>query len=435
MSERLLKLPRLGETMETGRIVEWLKKPGDRFQRGETIAEIETDKTVVELPALTDGTILEILAEPGAEVTVDMPLARIDDERATGPEEAEKTEPRPGSATAENEPRDRPGPTAAPDTLTAPGSRRRATPAARRIARLAGIDIETVTGTGPRGRVETADIRTLTDGRKIQDRPGQADDRLPVSGGYLHLRRWRPQRENVGKQRSTALLLHGFGADGSTWLPIGPLLAQQHGIDVIALDLPSHGASTVEPNSVSQLIAMVTEAVRNLDPAPDILIGHSMGALVAADLAGSGALPCLKRLMLISPAGMSHTINNELLQALAWADTAETLDLLMREIGGHLPPPPPAVCRQILAQNRSHPTLPDIADDLAGLAGQRHSLPQRLESVTIPTSVVMGTEDVMFPWVQVASLPPTVAIHLINGGGHIPHWEQPETIVRLIVGG
>lgn len=433
MSERLLKLPRLGETMETGRIVEWLKKPGDRFQRGETIAEVETDKTVVELPALTDGTILEILAEPGAEVTVDMPLARIDDERATGPEEAEKTESRPEACAAKNEPRERPSPASPTQTAATPGSRRRATPAARRIARQGGLDIETVTGTGPRGRVEAADIHALANGSNDRNRPSQADDRLPVSGGYLHLRRWRSQGEKTGKQRSTALLLHGFGADGSTWLPIGPLLAQQ-GIDAIALDLPSHGASTVEPSTVGQLTAIVTEAVRNLDPAPDILIGHSMGGLVAADLAGSGVLPGSKRLILISPAGMGHTINSELLQALAWADTAETLDLLMREIGGHLPPPPPAVCRQILAQNRSHPNLPDIADDLAGLAGQRHSLPQRLESLTIPISVAMGTEDVMFPWVQVASLPPSVAIHLINGGGHIPHWEQPETIVKLIVG-
>ena len=61
----LLTLPRLGETMETGRVVGWLKQPGEAFRRGETIVEIESDKTVVELPALADGRLLEVLAPEG----------------------------------------------------------------------------------------------------------------------------------------------------------------------------------------------------------------------------------------------------------------------------------------------------------------------------------------------------------------------------------
>ena len=57
-----LPLPRLGETMEEGRIVAWLKQPGDKFRRGEILLEVETDKTVVEVPALQDGTMIEHLA-------------------------------------------------------------------------------------------------------------------------------------------------------------------------------------------------------------------------------------------------------------------------------------------------------------------------------------------------------------------------------------
>ena len=70
------KLPRLGETMEEGGIGKWLKKPGDRFRRGETLAEIETDKTVVELPALVDGVMQEILATEGTTVKVGEPICR-----------------------------------------------------------------------------------------------------------------------------------------------------------------------------------------------------------------------------------------------------------------------------------------------------------------------------------------------------------------------
>lgn len=70
-------LPRLGETMDEGRVVGWLKKPGDRIKRGETIAEIETDKTIVELPALEDGVLEEILAPEGTTLAVGEPLCRI----------------------------------------------------------------------------------------------------------------------------------------------------------------------------------------------------------------------------------------------------------------------------------------------------------------------------------------------------------------------
>ena len=58
MAEIDLPLPRLGETMEEGRIVTWLKQPGDRFRRGEILLEVETDKTVVEVPALQDGVMV-----------------------------------------------------------------------------------------------------------------------------------------------------------------------------------------------------------------------------------------------------------------------------------------------------------------------------------------------------------------------------------------
>ncbi|WP_395680138.1 biotin/lipoyl-containing protein, partial [Inquilinus sp.] len=75
----LLTLPRLGETMEEGVVVAWLKQPGDRYRRGEVLLEVETDKTVVEVPALSDGTLLEILADAGTRLPVGAPIARVED--------------------------------------------------------------------------------------------------------------------------------------------------------------------------------------------------------------------------------------------------------------------------------------------------------------------------------------------------------------------
>jgi pyruvate/2-oxoglutarate dehydrogenase complex dihydrolipoamide acyltransferase (E2) component len=73
-----IKMPNLGYDMETGTIAGWLKQVGDRVERGEAIAEIETDKTTVEMEATASGTITEILAEPGTEVRVGEVIARLD---------------------------------------------------------------------------------------------------------------------------------------------------------------------------------------------------------------------------------------------------------------------------------------------------------------------------------------------------------------------
>ena len=75
MPAEILRMPRLGETMEEGRLVAWTKRPGETFARGEVLAEVETDKTVVELPALADGRLVRTLVDAGDDVAVDAPIA------------------------------------------------------------------------------------------------------------------------------------------------------------------------------------------------------------------------------------------------------------------------------------------------------------------------------------------------------------------------
>ncbi len=74
-----IEMPRLGYDMETGRVSGWLKKVGDEISRGEVIAEIETDKSTVEMEATASGTLAEIVHDAGAEVTVGEPIAWLDD--------------------------------------------------------------------------------------------------------------------------------------------------------------------------------------------------------------------------------------------------------------------------------------------------------------------------------------------------------------------
>lgn len=68
--EKEIILPRLGETMEKGNISKWLIKEDETFERGQTIAEIESDKTIVELPALEAGKLVKIVVNEGEEIEV-----------------------------------------------------------------------------------------------------------------------------------------------------------------------------------------------------------------------------------------------------------------------------------------------------------------------------------------------------------------------------
>jgi multidrug efflux pump subunit AcrA (membrane-fusion protein) len=75
-----IEMPKLGYDMETGRVGSWLKKVGDRVTRGEPIAEIETEKSTVEMEATASGTLAEITAEAGAELPVGEVIGYLDEE-------------------------------------------------------------------------------------------------------------------------------------------------------------------------------------------------------------------------------------------------------------------------------------------------------------------------------------------------------------------
>lgn len=179
-------MPAMGADMTEGTVVKWLKAEGDQISRGDKLAEIETDKTVVEMEAYADGLLRKILLPDGSKVPVGTPLAFIgnaDDElpdsESSSAEEAQletepKSEPEPPpqpetAVTAvepEQEPEPQPAPSVAqpqPVPLTsAEGSRIKASPIARRLASEKGYDIAAIQGTGPGGRVTRDDVLGFT---------------------------------------------------------------------------------------------------------------------------------------------------------------------------------------------------------------------------------------------------------------------------------
>ncbi|MBC8339285.1 MAG: pyruvate dehydrogenase complex dihydrolipoamide acetyltransferase [Rhodospirillales bacterium] len=168
-------MPALSPTMTEGKIAKWVKGEGDAVDSGDVLAEIETDKATMEIEAIEEGTLSKILIAEGTEgVPVNQVIALIleDGEDASALEETAPVTPAPTAPTPAPEPQAAPAPVTpvaapAPSALppSAPtGSRVIASPLARRIAAEKGIDLSTVTGSGPKGRIVKRDVEGAAPG-------------------------------------------------------------------------------------------------------------------------------------------------------------------------------------------------------------------------------------------------------------------------------
>lgn len=142
-----IKMPALSPTMEEGTLARWLVKVGDVVSSGDVMAEIETDKATMEFEAVDEGVIAEILIAEGTEgVKVGAVIARL----AMDGEEAARTP----STAAAKEAGPAPATTAPAATTEGPA----ATPTARKLAEVHGIDLSSLTGTGPKGKITKEDV-------------------------------------------------------------------------------------------------------------------------------------------------------------------------------------------------------------------------------------------------------------------------------------
>jgi pyruvate dehydrogenase E2 component (dihydrolipoamide acetyltransferase) len=150
-------LPRLGQGMESGTIVRWLKSEGEPVEKGEPLFELDTDKVTQEVEAEAAGVLLKIAVAEG-EVPVGQTVAFIGAEGEDVPEVAAPNEPSNRLLQAEAEPPTEPAPQR--EVVEAPpgNGRVKASPLARRVARERGIDLHAVRGTGPDGRIVAEDV-------------------------------------------------------------------------------------------------------------------------------------------------------------------------------------------------------------------------------------------------------------------------------------
>nr|WP_294850660.1 pyruvate dehydrogenase complex dihydrolipoamide acetyltransferase [uncultured Sphingomonas sp.] len=169
-----LKMPALSPTMEEGTLAKWLVKEGDTVSSGDILAEIETDKATMEFEAVDEGVVLKILVPEGTDaVKVGTAIAMIGEEG-----EAADAVPAAAPAPAAEAPKvaaasAAPAAVSAPVAVAAPvaarsdtGDRIKASPLARRLADAQGIDLASLTGSGPGGRIVRADLGAAAGGAK-----------------------------------------------------------------------------------------------------------------------------------------------------------------------------------------------------------------------------------------------------------------------------
>ena len=172
----IIRMPKMSDTMEEGVIASWLKNVGDSVESGDILAEVETDKATMELEAYEDGTLLYTAVEAGNGVPVDGVIAIIGEKgadfevlleaEATGTSAESTSEPKkepPVVQAASTQPVATPAP-----TNTAQNGRVKASPLAKKIASDKGIDIASVSGSGPEGRIVKKDVENYTPSRQPQ---------------------------------------------------------------------------------------------------------------------------------------------------------------------------------------------------------------------------------------------------------------------------
>ena len=156
------RMPSLGADMDVGSIIEWRVHPGDTVHRGDIVAVVDTEKADIEIEVFEDGVIDQLLVEPGVEVPVGTVLARIRPPAAASVVAPAEVEVRPPAAlvgpAADGPVAEHRAPRRGPPTAPARKQFVRASPLARRQAARRGVDLATVTGSGPGGAILSADI-------------------------------------------------------------------------------------------------------------------------------------------------------------------------------------------------------------------------------------------------------------------------------------
>lgn len=418
-------MPRVDMDMTEGKIAFWYVKNGDAVVKGQALFDIETDKATMEVEAHGDGFVQGIVGDVGSTLPVGTIVAWILSEGENLPSGG-APKPHPDSANGAVNPE----PVLAPHALAPSGVERsdnlsdalmRATPLARSLARAHEIDLTTVKGSGPLGRVMAADLRESVRTNENSGGPGS-----PTEGYRLHSQ-WLI--EGAG---TPLVLIHGFGADLGSWKPFAAHISGQA---TVALDLPNHGKSPVSATrTLADIAARALNTLDALGVAEFHVLGHSLGGAVALAILQLSSSR-VKSLTLLAPAGLGPDVNGAFIEGLCRAENEAALRPWMTELvsdASVLTPSFIATAHKQLASPDKRAALRAMAQTLMPYGTQAESVRHTLAGVRVPAKVIWGSDDRIIPLHHGLGLPGQVGLHTLRGVGHLPQVEQPQLVAQLL---
>ena len=440
-------VPPTGETIDSARLVAWIVQPGQAFKAGDPFLEIETDKSVIEVPAPADGVMVEHLVDVDGLLNADTPIARVQVEGEGGSAQPGLTLESPVSrkeelaAEASGSIPVGQSERSAHDSSTGhePGKRRFATPVARRLAGDRGVAIDAIQGTGPNERVTKADVLRApsrparagaVDATKAGPaRPEVQETTVATVHGDVSVRQWVPRALRSGP---TVALIHGMFADSNAWASMAHAISLA-GWPVLAMDLPCHGTTSSSVASVAEIVDVAAEVISGQCQGPVVLVSHSFGGAVAARLASKPNLR-VSSLVLIAPVGTGTTINQSFFDGMLYAGTHEAVRRELAKLTVAGATPSAAYVDELRESIRGrHDSLLKLSRQISRHGVQQIDLALDVAALRIPVVVIQGRRDEIIPWRHVLNLPGQVAIHLLPDAGHMPQWESTSLVTQIVL--
>lgn len=274
----LIDMPKLSDTMTVGTLVKWLKNEGDAISSGDMIAEVETDKATMEVECFDDGVLIKQYCAEGEEVAVGGAIAAIGEAGEEAPAVESGAPASPASAEEAPAAPETPAPVPTAEPVKAPepatpalatpapagtGGRVKASPLARKIAADKGIDLSTVQGSGPGGRIVKEDVENAKPGAAA---PAAAEASAPAVPPAATLEALDIPVSNMRKSIAKALVASKTQAP-HFYLQIevdgAPLAALRKELNAKLADLPKeHGGTKFTVNDLT--LKAAAEAVRRV---------------------------------------------------------------------------------------------------------------------------------------------------------------------------
>ena len=420
-------LPKVDMDMARGKIVTWHVKPGEKVAKSAPLFDIETDKAAMEVESPAEGVLHHVMAEEGSEVAIGTAVAWIYAEGEevgavpTGP--VTSADAAPGPELAKDTVRKR---HPAPATSQPLARNRRATPAARALATRCGVELREVDGSGPRGRVQAEDVAASLEAPKPMQGRRLAPGWTPETGDLAVLR-------SGSGDHAPILMIHGLAADGPSLAVLDPLLPQDR--ELLKMELPSHGRSPRRRVAgFADLARQVRARFDDLALRDVHLLGHSLGSALALALADTRPR-IVRSLTLMSSAGLGPEIGGQILRGVIRSGSAASLGPWLRQLTSD---PDTITDDYIRAATaiRSNAAMraaqAEMAEALFPDDTQSFDMSGALKRLDCPTRIIWGRSDRVVPWRHALRAPGRVALHLLEGVGHLPHLEVTEEVASII---